>query len=211
MSEHYYKYPKTHHLPWSPGVQSDDKLLKDTAVFNNKMIIITEKMDGENTSLYTDYLHARSLDSSHHVSRDWVKSFHARIAHLIPKGWRLCGENVYAKHTLKYDELESYFYLFSIWDENNNCLSWESTLEWKALLGLSIPAIVYEGLWDERVIKALDIDVNKVEGYVVRVQNSFPYKDFSRCCAKWVRAHHVQTDKHWMSGDVIPNQLKRDI
>lgn len=36
-------------------------------------VVITEKMDGENTTLYRDGLHARSLDSRHHPSRNWVK------------------------------------------------------------------------------------------------------------------------------------------
>lgn len=210
MSEKYYKYPRTPHLPWSPGVQSDDRILKDVSVFKDKQVVVTEKMDGENTSLYSDYLHARSIDSQHHASRNWIKSFHAQIAHLIPRGWRFCGENMYARHALAYDDLESFFYLFSIWDEHNQCLSWESTLEWSHLLGLTIPKVLYQGVWDEALLKKLHFDVMKQEGYVVRIQDSFSYTQFSQSCAKWVRAHHVQTDKHWMFAEVVPNQLKSD-
>ena len=50
-----YKYPRTFHIPGSPGATSDDKILKSLDHFKGKRVIITEKMDGENTSLYRDY------------------------------------------------------------------------------------------------------------------------------------------------------------
>ncbi len=40
------KYPRTFHLPGSPGVSSDDKLLRDTPTMQAEQIVITEKMDG---------------------------------------------------------------------------------------------------------------------------------------------------------------------
>lgn len=70
------KYPRTPHLPWSPGASSDDVLLIDSQMFSGKQIVISEKMDGENTTLYTDHLHARSLDSRHHPAKTWVKQWH---------------------------------------------------------------------------------------------------------------------------------------
>ena len=42
------KYPRTFHLPWSPGATSDDKMLKSIEHFIGKEVVITEKMDGEN-------------------------------------------------------------------------------------------------------------------------------------------------------------------
>ena len=110
----YYKYPRTPHLPWSQGASADDSLLKDSKLFEGQEVVITEKMDGENTTMYPDHIHARSIDSRHHPSRTWVKSLHGSIAHLIPQGWRLCGENLYAQHSIAYEGLKSYFYLFSV-------------------------------------------------------------------------------------------------
>ena len=43
------KYPRTHHLPWSEGMHDDDRMLSSTKVFENQRVIVTEKMDGENT------------------------------------------------------------------------------------------------------------------------------------------------------------------
>jgi hypothetical protein len=99
------KYPRTPHLPWSPGASSDDVFLIDTQMFMGKSVVITEKMDGENTTLYPDHLHARSLDSRHHPSRTWVKQWHQTLAHDIPQGWRICGENLYAQHSVSYTQL----------------------------------------------------------------------------------------------------------
>jgi hypothetical protein len=57
------KYPRTPHLPWSPGATSDDIYQGNTSYFENKVVVVTEKMDGENTSIYRDFVHARSIDS----------------------------------------------------------------------------------------------------------------------------------------------------
>lgn len=43
-----YKYPRTPHLPWSPGATSDDKYISSFESFRGKQIVVTEKMDGEN-------------------------------------------------------------------------------------------------------------------------------------------------------------------
>jgi len=202
-----YKYPRTQHLPWSPGISSDDLLNANLECFKGQQIIVTEKMDGENTSLYCDYIHARSINGRPHISRDWVKSFHGKIAHLIPEGWRLCGENLYARHSIEYENLPSYFMLFSVWNEKNICLSWAETKEWAELLGVSIVPTIYQGIFDEKELRKLQIDTQQVEGYVVRLASSFSYADFSNSVIKWVRKGHVQTDEHWMNSEVIPNLL----
>ncbi len=204
----YIKYPRTPHLPWSPGASSDDVRILNTDVFQQREVIVTEKMDGENTTLYCDHIHARSIDSRHHPSRDWVKRWHNTIAHDIPQGWRICGENLYAQHSVVYQQLTSYFYGFSLWDEQNQCLSWADTLEWFALLSINSPPVLYQGIWDEATIRAIHIDAEAMEGYVVRLAAAFAYEDFARSVAKWVRPHHVQTDQHWMFAEIIPNGLQ---
>ncbi|MEZ5305255.1 MAG: RNA ligase family protein [Verrucomicrobiales bacterium] len=204
------KYPRTPHLPWSPGATSDDAYLADCGCFAGREVVVTEKMDGENTTLYRGGLHARSPDSRHHPSRDWVKALHGSICAEIPEGWRLCGENVYARHSVAYAALDSYFYLFSVWDGSNQALGWDETAEWASLLGLSLAPVLWRGAWDEAALRSLaeEIDTGVQEGYVVRVADGFGYDDFSRSLAKWVRPHHVQTDQHWMHAPVVPNELK---
>lgn len=200
------KYPRTPHLPWSPGATSDDTWINPTC-FENKQVVISEKMDGENTTLYYDTFHARSLDSRHHPSRSWVKNLHSSIKHNIPENFKICGENLYATHSIKYEELDSFFLVFSVW-ENDICLSWKETVEWCSLLGLTTVPIIYAGLYDKTFISYLGdrIIAENKEGYVVRLKDEF--KDFSTSVAKWVRPNHVQTDKHWIHQSLKLNSLK---
>lgn len=44
----YYKYPRTYHLPWSPGVSEDDKTISDISIFRDSEVVVSEKLDGEN-------------------------------------------------------------------------------------------------------------------------------------------------------------------
>lgn len=204
----YYKYPRTPHLPWSAGATIDDERIVQLSHFVGRQVVVSEKMDGENTTLYRDHVHARSLDSRHHPSRDWLKQWHAKIRLEIPQGWRVCGENLYAKHSISYHDLESFFYGFSIWNSENQCLSWPETIEWFDLLNIVYPRILYQGLWHEERIRQLRIDEQLSEGYVIRTVDGFAYQDFAVNVAKYVRAHHVQTTEHWMFAPIIPNRLQ---
>jgi hypothetical protein len=206
----YVKYPRTYHLPWSPGLTDDDRAHEHTDFFAGKRVIITEKMDGENTTMYRDYIHARSLDSGSHPSRGWVKNLHAQVCGDIPEGWRICGENLYAKHSLGYSSLPSYFMAFSIWDERNYCLSWDDTRLYAEVLGLEVVPVLYDGLWDEAYVRGLAgrLDLGVVEGYVVRVADAFSYGQFRRCVGKFVRKEHVGTSHNWMMQAITRNSLK---
>src|SRR5262245_28756711 len=129
------RYPRTPHLPWSPGATSDDVRLAGLGGLEGQEAVVTEKLDGENTTLYRGGRHARSRGSAHHPSRAWVKALHGRIASQIPEGWRVCGENLYARHSLAYDELQSWFYGFSVWDGEDRCLDWDRTVRFLRRLG----------------------------------------------------------------------------
>lgn len=207
----YIKYPRSFHLPWSRGYTHDDKVAKNVEHFIGKEVVVTEKLDGEGTTLYKDYMHARSINSANHPSRHWVKTFHASFAYQIPDGWRLCGENMYAKHSIYYQALTSYFYLFSIWNEENICLSWDETEAFAAKLGIETVPVLYRGLFDEKKIKQLFTGKScfdgEQEGYVIRNANSFHYKDFQYNLGKFVRPQHVQTSEHWLQEEIIPNKL----
>lgn len=203
------KYPRTYHLPWSKGATDDDKVLKNVDHFIGKEIVVSIKMDGENTTMSKDYIHARSLDSVDHPSRHWVKGMWGNVRYNIPDGWRICGENLFAEHSIHYNDLESYFQVFSIWNENNICLSWDETIDWCYLLGLYHVPVIWRGIFDEEFLKNYTFDTEIQEGYVIRLANEFDFKDFNKSIAKVVRPHHVNTDDHWMTKPVIPNNLKK--
>jgi hypothetical protein len=207
----YIKYPRTYHLPFSEGRTKDDKVLQNCEQFKNKRVIVTLKMDGENTTMYSDYIHARSLDSNNHPSRNWVKNIHGKIMGDIPTGWRICGENLYATHSIPYDNLESYFYIFSIWTNANVCLSWDDTIEWCHLLNLPHVPVLFDGIFDEKKIKDLinpTFNNEEMEGFVIRIADSFQYRKFKDSVGKFVRKNHVHTHGHWMKQKLTPNKLK---
>lgn len=203
------KYPRTHHIPWSPGINSDDRIIDSMSRFEGKRVIVTEKMDGECTTLYPDYTHARSIDGRSHPSRDWVKQFWSTISADIPSGWRVCGENLYAKHSIHYTALRTYFMGFSIWNDRNVSLSWDDTIEWFNLLGITPVPVLYDGIYNETTIRQLwnPSSWNDIEGYVVRLADSIEYGNFRHEVAKFVRKGHIQTVKHWMYGQPVERNL----
>lgn len=214
--ENQYKYPRSHHLPFSLGLQNDDKRMSNEHCFNGKDIVVTVKMDGENTTLYRDGLHARSLDSGHHPSRTIVKQLHGNVKHLIPEGWRICGENLQCKKSIHYTDLESFFYVFSVWNQKNEALSYLDTKQFCKDLGLTHVEVV-DCILDfgkEEGMSKLDTIYKEVverghEGIVVRNSASFHFDDFQENLAKSVRKDHVQTSVHWMRSKLIPNKLKK--
>lgn len=209
----YVKYPRTFHLPWSEAVTTDDKVLSSIDHFIDKEVVVTVKVDGEQANCYRDYYHARSIDSRPHFSRTWIKNLHARICYDIPEGWRVCGENLYAKHTIHYKHLNDYFMVFGIWNDKNVCLSWKETVEWCKLLGVLHVPVLYEGTWNEILIKRIyqpTYDGDPMEGYVVRLANSFSYGAFKHSVAKYVNGKFSESMKkdrhHWMHQVVVANE-----
>ena len=209
-----HKYPRTFHLPTSPGGTDDDKVLASTTQFDGIEVVVTEKLDGENTTIGTTYSHARSTDSRHHESRSTVKALQGTIGHTLPTGWRICGENLYAKHSIGYSALPAFFLMFSIWDDKNSCLSWDETKDWAKLLGLQTVPPIYRGRFDAKHIQALweshtpAYGATQSEGYVVRAASAFGYAEFSSHTGKYVRENHVQTTAHWMHQSVVPNGIE---
>ena len=203
------KHPRTPHLPWSPGATNDDRMLSDVSCFQGKRVIVTLKMDGENTTIYPDgYSHARSTDASPHPSRTRVRALAAEVGRDIPEGWRICGENVYAVHSIRYNDLPDFFLVHSIW-EGDTCLSWGEVEYWSDLLELTTVPVIWYGPMpsEEELTKIFSPYADAHEGYVVRVEDEFDAADFGSSVAKWVRPHHVQTDQHWMAGEMETNSL----
>jgi hypothetical protein len=207
----YVKYPRTFHLPTSEKLGSDDKRMENDSQFHGKTVVCSYKLDGENTTMYRDHIHARSVESAHHPTRNWVKGLWSSISYEIPEGWRICGENLYGKHTIEYNNLDTYFFVYSIWNEKNETLPWEETKDWCELLGLKTVEVFYQGIYDakkiEEAFKKVDSNGNQTEGFVVRNYDGFRYQDFKKNVAKFVRKDFVISTDHWTK-TVEKNQLK---
>lgn len=58
------------------------------------------------------------------TSRDWLKGFAAGISPYLAEGERIVGENLYARHSVAYDALPSYFLGFA-WIVGDEVQSWD--------------------------------------------------------------------------------------
>lgn len=204
------KYPRTLHLPSSPGLSGDDKVQRDlSALFAADEVVVTLKADGEATTFYQDgYSHARSVTSSPHPSRDHIRALAAATGPNLPVGWRVCGENLWAVHSIEYTDLPAHFLVYSVWD-GNRCLPWDETVEWCALLDLRAVPVIYRGsmLEEKGLATVFAPYADAHEGYVVRTAGEFAMRDFQTHVVKYVRKGHVTTDQHWMHGPMRVNGL----
>jgi hypothetical protein len=193
------KYPKTPHLPFSPGCSHDDKFIESMdRLVKSPEIVITEKLDGENSYLDRNSCHARSEQSKDHPSRHRVKALHSQIRSQIPDHIAIFGENVFAAHSIAYENLTSHFYVFAVFDKDKKLfLSWDETKELAISLGLEVVPEIYRGRYKELKKVPSSKFGAECEGYVVRSTAAIPLDSFSFYIAKYVRANHVQTDKHW--------------
>ena len=205
------KYPKTMHFDFSQSLQNDDRRLETLEDFEGRQVVVTEKLDGENATIYSDYYHPRSVIDDGHASRNWLKGFIPTFQYMIPENLRVCGESMYAEHSIRYENLDTFFYVFSIWNNNSNiCLDFHKTeilcYEW----GLRTVPVLYEGIFDYEKIKGIyeNLDFEKQEGIVCRVEGMFFLDQFQTHVAKAVRPKHVATDEHWKK-TWKPNKLKK--
>lgn len=230
------KYPRTKHLMWSPEIHSDDKTttaqeLEEKII--GQEIIITQKMDGSNIGFDKDRLWSRSYSTPNHQSFDLIKFGHNVIKHNISKDYEIFGEWLYAVHSIKYDNLTSYFKLFNVIDKKTNkWLDWESICliaEHVLFEGFKDVSITYSNDFNELIVPVLyqgkyeslneleketteffDYVVNKQqgEGLVIRPKKSFFHDSFS--LFKMVRRGHVQTDEHWMFKSIEKQNLIKE-
>jgi len=204
----YVKYPRTYHVPWTASTTRDDRIHASMSHFHGKEVVVTEKRDGENTTVYSDgYFHARSVDSASHPSQGRTRYDVLSWCYDLPTNWRVCGENLYALHSIAYSNLSAYFEVFSVWDERNLCLGWDDTVEWCALLGIETVPVLYRGVYDEVLIRNLSLDTEKQEGYVIRTVDPFSYSQFRHSTAKFVRRGHVKNTVHNWKRDWRPNMV----
>lgn len=216
------KYNRTMHLPWSKGATNDDKMATSVDTILNTDIVITEKMDGSNTSLEAEGCFSRSHSGPPiHESFDGLKALHANIKHKIPVNMQFFGEWCFALHSIAYNELPGYFMMFNIRDlaiPNIMWSSWDDVELWAAELEVPTVPVLFSGsISSEKELKELTesfmIQPSACggirEGVVVRVARSFNDSEFSECVMKCVRANHVQTSEHWKDQDIVRNKLKK--
>ena len=206
------KYPRTYHLPYSPGATKDDKKLQDDwfNYFKGKEVVITEKLDGENIHMNQKDCYARSDGAP--TRSPWSRNIwghqyglYWKIQKYIGENETIFGENLYGEHSITYDRLKKYFHLFAV-NDGNLWYSWDSVKMFATIMNIPHVPELWRGIvYDEDHLKTLvNYYTNQrskygdtIEGVVIRVANSFPIDEFKNNVCKWVRPNHVQTDEHW--------------
>jgi len=200
------KYPRTHHLKYSKGVTSDDKIANDSSNLIGSEIVITEKLDGSNSSLTKGGVYARS--HAVYSENPWDKrmwNIHNRVFDDIPEETYIFGENMEGIHSIEYSGLKSYFYMFGV-RENNIWVNWDKVEEWSFYLDIPIVPILFKGVVNsdkelqtlvEKLVSEPSALGGEREGVVARTTSLFHNDDFEYNVQKWVRANHVTADDHW--------------
>jgi hypothetical protein len=212
------KYPRSFHLPWSPGGTSDDKRLRDISALVGVEIVITEKCDGSNLTYTRQSVFSRSHSGPPgHPSFNLAKATHARIGHLLSEGISVFCEYCYAVHSIAYAALPDYSLVFGVRDDaDGTWWDWDMTAAQAADLGLPTVPLLFRGaVSTEEELRALTEKLAREpstlggsrEGVVVRRAGQFPDSDFPKSLGKWVRKDHVQTDEHWMHQSIVAQKL----
>ena len=219
------KYPRTPHFSFSPGGTDDDIRLGASNFQGKGAVVVTEKLDGGNCMICNGKVYARSHgQEAKHESFSRVKALAVSLSqYSIVQGLCLYGENMTAIHSIEYNCLSSFFYLFAVRDPiEKRWYSWQEIERLAKLLELpTVPIIMISsnnGMTENEIERLLSnkasqqsfvstsvnssgsgSDSPKVfpEGFVVRLAASFRDEDFVHCVAKYVRVGHIQTDDTW--------------
>lgn len=210
------KYGRTWHYPFSPGTTSDDRINHHywNDVANIKHILHTEKLDGENNCLSKHGVFARSHATP--TVSPWTAKLRERwdgIKNDLGE-LEIFGENLYAIHSIEYQKLECYYFVFAI-RYLDKWLSWEETKHYAALLDfpvvpeLSIVKPLEQSEFENEILsltkessvfESIDTQTLKPctrEGIVSRNMEEYAVEDFQHHVFKYVRKGHVKTDEHW--------------
>jgi hypothetical protein len=200
------KYPRTFHLPISPGVSSDDKIITTTKGLLGVEIVITEKLDGGNVKLFDGQVYSRSTGQP--ATEGWfamVKKHHAWKT--FGSNYQFFGEDLFGIHSIVYDPMyeNETFRLFNI-RLNDLWLSWDDVVSLAGEYQFKHVPVLFRGVfetekelfqWIAKHSKQPSALGGAREGFVIRVAREFADTEFSTVVAKWVRANHVATDQHW--------------
>ena len=207
------KYPRTYHVPFSPGATKDDKKLKDGwfEYYRGKEIVLTEKLDGENSCLCQRGVFARSHSAE--TRSPWSinlwgdDGLYWKVKGFIDDDLLVFGENLYGEHSIHYSKLKDYFHVFACYNETTDkWWSWDDVKFVSKVLGVPHVPTLWRGKAEsEDQIKELIFQTMNMpsaygdtkEGIVMRLTDEFDGDEFPNYVCKYVRPNHVQTDEHW--------------
>lgn len=205
------KYPRTLHVPFSESITPDDRRCESDWFYylKDKILVLTEKLDGSQSYICKSGVYARSHATV--TDNPWDRNLFERggtydqVKEWLAENEGIYGENMYGIHSIEYNKLPSYFFMFAARDDKR-WYSWKEVEELSSILGIEhVPVLEirrFETVSElEQAIAFHMKNGSKygdtIEGVVVRNIESFLLDDFSKNVVKYVRKNHVQTDEHW--------------
>jgi RNA ligase len=210
------KFPRIMHFTFSPNAQNDDRIAgADWFKFLcGKKLMLTEKIDGECSAIKKDGVFARThAVPNHNPWANFLWPIYDTISSELGD-LEIFGENMYAIHSIEYERLNSYFYVFAV-RERGIWKSWDETKFIAEYFGFQcVPVYTTDTELINNTLnltdRQLEATVEEVsrksnlgsicEGCVVRVADEFPDPGDSTMgykMLKYVRKNHVQTNEHW--------------
>ncbi len=212
------KYGRTYHFPFSPGTTSDDRFNHTywEDIQQIEILVHTEKLDGENNCLNQFGVFARSHVAP--TTSPWTNQIRERWQ-LIKNDLgdiELFGENLYAVHSIEYQRIEEYYYIFAV-RCMDKWLSWEEVKFYASMFDLpTVPELKVEAV-ENLTESGLRVQIESWakepsvfgsrnpftaegctrEGVVTRNIGEYSVSEFMHNVFKYVRKGHVKTDEHW--------------
>lgn len=205
------RYPRTPHLSQSQGKTRDDLTQFDLSKIIGSKVVLLEKLDGQNTVLTSEGIYSRNMmdkavgPTFNHLLLQWVTIKDK----LYEWNVQIMGENLYAVHSIEYNSLNAWYYIFGARNLNGNFHSWDVTEKYSGSVGF--PTVPVLDIFTPESEQELYNRINELmatpsqlggikEGIVIRKYDHFSDEDFPYCVVKYVRKDHVASEKHWNKG-----------
>jgi len=229
------KFPRTKHLPHKPNATSSDKIATEeecACIFSSTNVEFTEKIDGSNTAIIWKNSNLIISNRNNILNKGYNREDTSAKAQYRPIwNWAyehienfeklenllgfcpvIYGEWLYARHTIKYDQLPSFFIFFDIYNGKDFIHSGIAR-DSLAKSGFDIVPLIKTGKissygeldnWIRQ--KSIFSSTDMMEGIYIKIFDS--EKITNRF--KIVRKDFIQGE-HWTKSALIKNQLKNQM
>jgi atypical dual specificity phosphatase len=219
---HIYKFPRTAHLFNIGGATVDDRFVSEEQYeyFLNNNIQITEKVDGAQMGISIDenykimvqnrshYVNSKSASQFKYLDK-WIDDNKDDLYNILDTDHILYGEWLYAKHSIKYNNLPDYFMAFDLFNKREKVFYNREILEKKLEnTNIKLVRVMNEGTFDKQhLLKLIEMKSNytdsRVEGIYLKAFDG----DYVKYRSKLVRNDFISGNQHWSKNIVEPNNL----
>jgi hypothetical protein len=139
-----------------------------------------------------------------HPSFGPVKELACQLNYCMPDNIQLFGENMFGVHSIEYDGLTSFFYVFAGLRDGEQWLGWDELCGLARDLDIPTVPLLNRQTFSSfgQLQQTIQLDKSQcgscpAEGVVLRTVRGFSFHQFDRHTAKYVRENHIQTDATW--------------